>query len=470
MSYFNHAFNKAFFGVGAPITSGATGALQTGEYGFANPKTWNMVDAGTVANGQPLYFVAGSLRNVDQIGPFAGGYTESVKSKLINPKYVTRAYRVDETDPQNMQISVGSNLIAVPTSGETPEGWCNLNSGSVVNREFVCNSTYNLRVDIKGSPVLRFLTRNTYYTAAAYTGCCPEGVDGIGSYVNPLLVYVQWAYQLLNSPLISPFIKVDITYTTDYTAGTWTNIGDGTNSTTNLELLLGFINNPSTLPPVTNYPTGSPTSPTPGLGRAGLLIEGAYVDTEFGTCTFYPNDSIIAKLEPVKIYASEVDLNGEPCAFGGVCVHNQCAAQQGTGFGESAVRDLIMSESYMQQPLYTGMDLRIREILKGGKNGTDAIDAIGNNIDNYTYTRYYIQHSVPRLNNPTSTFDNEQYMIELIIPSPSAAFENDLINWLQDAGNYNYNPDGLPLDTYNTETDFPVVKAYTPCTPIPITD
>lgn len=465
MSYFNHAFNKAFYGSGSPVTTNTTADLSTGDYGFANPKTWNMVDASALTTGQPLYFVAGSLRNVDQIGPFAGGYTESVKSKLINPKYITRAYRVDAANPQNMQITVGSNTVAVPTSGETPADWCNLNSGSVVNRTFACNSTYNLRVDIKGSPVLRFLTRNTYYTAAAYTGCCPEGVDGIGSEVNPLLVYIQWAYQLLNSPLISPFIKVDITYTTDYTAGVWSKIGDGTASTANLETLLAYINDPSTIPAVENWDTVSAGVVVPGLGRAGLIIEGAYVDTEFGTCTFYPNDSIIAKLEPVKIYASEVDLNGDPCAFGGVCVHNQCAAQQGTGFGESAVRDLIMSEAYMQQPLYTGLDLRIREILKGGKNGSDALDAIAN-IDTYGYTRYYIQHSVPRLNNPTSTFDNEQYMIELIMPAANTAFEDALVAWLAAAGNDNYNPDGLPLTAQN----LPYVDKYTACTPIPAID
>jgi hypothetical protein len=308
---------------------------------------------------------------------------------------------------------------------------------------------------------LRFLTRNTYYTAAAYTGCCPEGVEGIGSPVNPLLVYVQWAYQLLNSPLIAPFIQVQITYTADYTGGTWSELGDGTNSTSNLEELLGYINNPSTLPPVVNYDTVSGGTVTPGEGRAGLIINGAYVDTEFGTCTFYPNDSIIAKLEPVKVYASEVDLNGDPCAFGGVCVSNSCDAQQGTGFGESAVRDLIMTEAYMQQPLYTGMDLRIREILKGGANGSDALTEITQR-NQFAYTRYYIQHNVPRFNNPSSTFDNDQYMLEIIAPAnPSALadFEDYMIAWLDAANNIGYNPKNLGLNG----NDVPTVSCYVAC-------
>jgi hypothetical protein len=475
MSYFNHAFKKSFLGTSFQSTAGissATISATTGKFGFVDPNSWqtvNQVLPTTVKS--PLVLVAGSLRNVDQIGPFAGGYTESVKSKTINPKYVTNFYRVDPCDPQQMQITVGSNYNNQPF-GEGSNS-CNLNSGSVINREFLCNSTYNLRVDIKGSPVLRYLTRNTYYTAAAYTGCCAEGVDGIGAPVNPLLVYVQWAYQLLNSPLIAPFIKVQITYTLDYTNApvpVWTELAgtDGTNSADTLEALLGYINNPSTLPAVVNYDTVVGSTTTPGLGRAGLIITGAYVDTEFGTCTFYPNDSIIAKLEPVKVYASEVDLNGDPCAFGGVCVANSCDAQQGTGFGESVVRDLIMTEAYMQQPFYTGMDLRIREILQGGKNGTGPIEATTNvdDLDAYGFTRYYIQHSIPRLNNPSGTFDNDQYMLEIITGGKNEAFENFVITWLENAGNYDYNPSGLLTDQTIALKNTPYVGCYIDCNSI----
>lgn len=456
MSYFNHAFYKAFLGTSfqsaAGISSATIGAT-TGKFGFVDPNTWLTVDQALPTTVKsPLVLVGGSLRNVDQIGPFAGGYTESVKSKTINPKYVTNFYRVDPCVPQQMQITVGSTYSTEP---------CNLNSGSDTNKVFACNSTYNLRVDIKGSPVLRFLTRNTYYTAAAYTGCCADGVDGIGAAVNPLIVYVQWAYQLLNSPLIAPFIKVEVTYSTS--AGVWNELAgtDGTNSAANLAALLAYINDPSTLPTVDN---------TLANNYAGLIITGAYVDTEFGTCTFYPNDSIIAKLEPVKVYASEVDLNGDPCAFGGVCVANQCAAQQGTGFGESAVRDLIMTEAYMQQPLYTGLDLRIREILKGGANGTDATNAITLSADGvnpyFGYTRYYIQHSVPRLNNPSGTFDSEQYMLEIITNGKNETFEDFVITWLENAGNYDYNPSGLATDATGALKDTPYVACYTACTPI----
>jgi hypothetical protein len=418
MSYFNHAFNKAFVGTNGFVSDEPelpSIDIAGGNFTFIDPKTWKTpvtnLDNSTDLT-QPLVLVSGSIHSVDKIGPFSGGYTESVKSKTINPKYVSKFYRVDPVQHRFMQISVGSTL------NENP---CNLNSGTVVNKTFLCNSTYNLRVDVKGSPALRFLTRNDYYTAAAYTGCCAEGVDGIGQPVNPLIVYTQWAYLLLNSPLMRPFIEVQITYSTDNGITYYELSGtDGTSSATNLEELRKYINGEL------SYPAGSATDFSDM--RAGLLIKGAYYDTRFQDCTFYPNDSIIAYLEPVKVYASEVDLNGDPCAFGGVCVSNICLGQQGMGFGESVARDVIMTEGYMQQPFYTGTDLRIREITQGND--------IWNYINrNSQYTRYYIQHNVPRFNNPTSTFDNDQYLLEIITEEQISDLEGFVTTWCANAGN-----------------------------------
>lgn len=425
MAYFNHAFQKMFVGTdGFQTAPGAsTTSLSLGEFTFVDPKTWttpDLIPATTVKC--PLVLVSGSIHPNDKIGPYHGGYAETVKSKTINPKYVSAFYRVDPCDAQQAQLTVG----ATQSSWETAS----------CSKDFLCGETYNLRVDIKGSPVLRTLTRNTYYTAAAYTGCCPE--DAIAPVaVNPLIVYVQWAYQLLNSPLINPFIQVEITYNILGDGVLWAELGDGTSSKANLDLLLGYIQNPSTLP-------GDATS------LAGIIINGAYVDTRFDNCTFYPNDSIIAFLEPVKVYASEVDLNGDPCAFSGICVNNTCAPNQLKGTGENIIRDLILTEGYMQQPFYTGTDLRIREIT----NGNDVYDA----IDRFSsYTRYYLQHSVPRFNNPTGTFDNDQYLLEIVTDGTDAAFEAFVAAWLTNAGS-----DCVGLVEYTCPTPCIPVEPATP--------
>ena len=97
MSYFNHAFQKAFVGVNAanPGTQGFTGLLggtlgttgnilATGQYAFVNPKTWTVYNtaSGSAPTGCcPVILASGSLYANDKIGPFAGGYLESNKSK-----------------------------------------------------------------------------------------------------------------------------------------------------------------------------------------------------------------------------------------------------------------------------------------------------------------------------------------------------------------------------------------------------
>lgn len=388
----------------APITalSGATVqglwtsmSQPTGSFTFVDPNTFvTPTLTGSFAlhsTSCPLVLASGSVHGQwtggkDKVGPFHGGYTESVKSKMINPKFVSAFYRVDPCPIQQAQVTVGENT---NTSTVSP-GSC--------SQEYLCGETYNLRVDLKGSPALRFLTRNSYYTATAYTGCCPAG-SLAPTAVNPLIVYVNWAYQLLNSPLIGPFIQVQVTYSTDL-GTTYAGLGDGTNSAANLALLQSYVLGNTALP----------ANATPSLTKAGLIINGAYADTRFQDCTFYPNDSIIAFLEPIQVYASEVDLNGDPCAFSAVCVNNTCKAVQQKGTGENIIRDVILTQAYMQDPFYNGQDLRIREIT----NGTDVYATINRNLQ---YSRYYIQHNVPRYNNPSGVFDNDQYLLEIITPA-----------------------------------------------------
>lgn len=424
MAYFNHAFNKVFLGTNSTsgfVTTGAnTRALLPGQLGFikapgkgvdgdvTNPDA--IVDPATVGTGcTPLVLVQKSIYANDKIGPFHGGYQESIKSKIINPKYVTGFWSVPACVARQESISVGDTSDTLITPNINP---------CVDDFAFKCGETYYLRVDIKGSPALRYLSRNDYFTASAYTGCCADPNSPVD--VNPLIVYINWAYQLLNSPLMNPFIRIKIQYGAN--GASTLNNKWYTSSTADLTQLNGYILDPATLP------VGAVTATI-----GGMIIQGAYVDTQFGDCTFYPTDALQAYLEPVKIYASMVDYNGDPCAFTGVCVRNTCLGRQGQGFGETVLRDLILSEAYGQTPFYTGRDLRIREITQGNQlmGSAPAIDRTAQ------YDRVFIQHSVPRFNNPTGTFDNDQYVLEVIFPTGSAsltAFTNAVTGWLSDAG------------------------------------
>jgi len=164
---------------------------------------------------------------------------------------------------------------------------------------------------------------------------------------------------------------------------------------------------------------------------AGMSIQACYVSTDFGDCSFQYLDGY--NYQPLKIYASEVDYTGAPCNFTGICVVDVCPPVSPMGLGESVVRDLIMSESYGQNHFST--DMRIREITQGDDMLTDHVPASIRGKD--SWYRYQILHTVPRYNNPTGVFDNDQYLVELITDGIETDFESFMTAWLNGCGQCN---------------------------------
>lgn len=437
MAYFNHAFQKTFLGTknaslsAVPNVNQSAGTvgvasgfitgpavystvnlidgtpnganLGIGSFGFFNPKTWQSVSTSTVAPCCPLVLAASAIYQKDQIaglftngggqncpggasGGFHGGYQESNKSKVINPKYISRLYKVTPCAPNQNVIHVG----ATPYT---------LAQGLDCCKEFLCDQAYTLRLDIKGSPTLRALTRNSYMESSTWTGCCPANALAPVA-VDPTTVFIHWATQLINSPLISPFIQIIV----------YDQAGLPVGVANDIAAWCAYVAQP-VVPCVPGQPTGG----------AGMTIVGAYVGTVFGDCTFYPSDFF--EKEPVHIYASMVDLTGDVCEFTGICVTESCCPRQGNGFGDTVLKELILSERYQQNDFYTGQDLRIREITQG----YDVSSAVNRSA---FYTRYYIQHNVPRWNNPTGTFDNDQYLLQIITNGTDTNLETFLSTWV----------------------------------------
>lgn len=479
--------------------------LGIGSYGFFDPATWTSVNIGNLtALGKvccPLVLAATALYQRDQLsgqftgiapcppnfhqGGFHGGYQESNKSKVINPKYLSRFYRVDPCVPNQNIIHVGntpftenngiaSGVITANTQTYQPNGThtgvtftggtgtgavatvvvtagvitsvtftnpgVNYTAGDVLTPlvgsgtpalailvggtpttvaitllpstgccfEFLCDQSYSLRLDIKGSPALRALNHNAYYETATWTGCCtPNCASCIGDPVDPTIVYIAWATQLLSSPMINPFIQIIV----------YDQAGTPVGGANDIAAWCAYV---SPCPPVVPCDDGTPCTPGTGLPGAGMTIIGAYVDTKFGNCTFYPTDFF--EKEPVHIYASMVDYTGDVCAFTGICVSESCCPRQGNGFGDTVLKDLILSERYQQNDFYTGRDLRIREITQGYD--------ISNAVNRASfYTRYYILHSVPRFNNPSGVFDNDQYLLEIITNGIDTNLEAFMSAW-----------------------------------------
>lgn len=543
MAYFNHAFEKAFLGTGEDknsfvinkldgttvTVSTANGYVQTagmptyglnqlkaaastsyvdGYIGTFDPKTNLSIVPTDCCN---LYIAGSAIYDNDKIGPLAGGYQETNKSKMINPKYVSRFYSVAPCAPQNNVIHVGSTywtagggaLTENVTDGGTGYGTSltdvlatvtggagsgmivafTTNSSGVVTgvtivspgkgyeeddvviidggnddaevtiltvtephaqegcgtvaeccKEFLCGETYYLRLDVKGSPALRFLNHNAYATVDAYTGCCdPASIAPTA--VDSTTVMIAWADAIVNNPIVSPFIQ-PVVQAEDGTL--W--YAPGTSA--------AFLaaNDANTW---NHYVS---TGHTDGA-CAGLILNGAYVDKRFGDCTFQVSD--FYEKEPVKLYASEVDLNGDPCAFTTLCVVTECAGRQVQGLGETVVRELTLSESYRQNFLAT--DLRIREITQGNQI-ISSIDRAG------LYYRYVLIHNVPRFNNPSGTFDNDQYALTVysLFPTALSAFYTAIEDWLTDCGN------ACDVEEFTCETDcaaeinFPTLPVYNP--------
>jgi hypothetical protein len=547
MAYFNHAFQKAFLGTGATRASVAVDRLGTtpiststefgyvttdgvptyglnqlkasaaseyanGYFGIFSPSTNLTITPSSCCN---VYLAGSAIYDNDKIGPLAGGYQETNKSKMINPKYVSRFYSVAPCVPQNNVIHVGSTFwtagggveagsITTPGVGYAPNsttavgvnttnvtgtgtglelaitiaagvptvtGIVNPGKGYVVGntvtinspsgtpgtlavytitdvteahpqvgcgtdadccKEFLCGETYYLRLDVKGSPALRFLNHNAYATVDAYTGCCaPDAIAPTA--VDSTEVMIKWANAIVNNPIIAPFIQPVVQAENGqllYAPGTSAAFLAANGATT------------WDLYPATAHVDGR---------CAGLILNGAYVDTRFGDCTFQVSD--FYEKEPVKLYASEVDYTGDPCLFQTLCVVTQCDGLQVQGLGETVLRELVLSESYRQNFLAT--DFRIREITQGNQ----IIGAIDRGA---LYYRYVLIHNVPRFNNPSGTFDNDQYALTIFSTNPIPTFVSDVTAWLTGCDNA-CNVEAFTCNTVcNVGVNFPALPLYNP--------
>ena len=420
--YFPNAFRKSFLPASTTLaSSGSTAALTAGQIGFFDAKTFQVVSA----QAAPFILAEGSRFASDKIGPVHGGYKESKKSKAINPKYISRLIKVTSDVAQNQIIKVEANACA----------------------GLACDSTIRLRLDVKGSPALRFLNHQLYKTLDAYTGCC----DANNAAIDHTVALLKWADQINEAPLLKDFVQAKVWLETtasvaiDPTSGSATiavanadaalfQVGEkvvhaslapnslvvsvgaadsASSGNANVVLSVAAVSSTNGNAAVfTAQTTAGYTPATSSLGSVNshLDIVAAYVDTTFGNCTFTPTDKY--DLEPLFIYASVVDESGEPCKVECITVSETKAPKQASGVGETVLRELILDGRYLQHayPDSSRVDsLRMREI-----EADPALAAVNRSG---LYDQVLILHNVPRFNNPTSTFDNDQYLIVVHVPA-----------------------------------------------------
>jgi hypothetical protein len=344
---------------------------------------------------------------------------------------------------------------------------------------------YDLRLDIKGSPALRFLNHNMYQILSGFTGCCTyTGGSTTPDKVDPNVVLLQWADQInglfdanglpvvggnSSIPFLSQFVNAKVwnktalattatgtintsnltvvsagSGATAIQAGNKVKVGGYTAyvaSTYTTGTTIPIVNangTPFLLPtaiaaltPVKFYREINSATYVPLTGASALTTDscidiiGAYVDTVFGDCSFNPMDNF--EIEPILLYASLAayannsnDLNGNPCVVSCFTVNTVQVAQQGKGYGETLVRELILAKRYQQEPWYN--DPRMREVMQDTTLGSSLAGGPELVRANKYYV-YYLLHSVPRKYNATSTFDNDQYLVKVVANARNTAFE-----------------------------------------------
>ena len=374
MAYFNHAFVKCFNPSSVLELQGVkTVDLAAGQIALVSDTDWRSISAGQIGNPNNglLYLVQGSYHNVpggDTIGnnPGHGGYAESVKSKGINPKYVTRLWNEDCTQPTQSETCISVGPKCAP-----------------------CGSPLYLRLDVKGSPALRFLNRNAYAVGDSGGACCAEGEE----YVDPAVALATAAKMLLEDPIVKPFIAEKNAAST---GGITVTTSAGSVSYTIEQVVTA-----------TGYTPGASD-----ITDVKLCLVGAYVDTKFGNCSFDTRD--FYGKEPVTLIASFLDESGDPCSDCGVTTSTP--GQMGSTYGDTVLREILMTENYMQSPFNQGSrdSARIREI-EGSDRILASVDRVDANGDPVMYKAYYFLHSVPRFNNPTGVFDNDQYLYKVYV-------------------------------------------------------
>jgi hypothetical protein len=374
MAYFPNAFLKVFVGTNGISTKStqSTINLTAGEVGVINATDNKIMDvsaaAPAYADSPMVYLAQGSFHPSDKKGPFHGGYKETIKSKGINPKYVHRFYVVEPTEAASNIIEVGS---------QTPVTYAE-------------NTTYYLRIDAKGSPVLRTLTHNAYHTVDAFTEC------ETGQGVDPAHVMEQFAAHVNEDPILSLFVKATPLYTT-IAAGVPTDHGDV-------------------------KPAGWATTANADKA-ARMRLETAYVDTRFSDIVWDRNEHL--ELEPIQIFASVWDFSGNPCAEKLFPVTVVQEAKQGSGYGETLLKELILSNRYLQENFPD--NLRLREVM--GDTTMVQLDRSAK------YITYNILHSIPIKGNQSSQLNSDQYLLKIVVDARNASFENFLVKLMESAGN-----------------------------------
>jgi|TARA_R110001592_G_scaffold54388_4_gene166400 hypothetical protein len=419
MAYFNHAFTKAFYAKTQNQTTtettadlGGGGAL--GEFAFADASYKIMNAAGVAGTAGGFYLAQSSFQTVDTIGnnPGHGGYSESHKSKMILKKYVSDMWI---STCENEAASV-YGVIIKPTAAAKS---C-----------FPCGTDPIMRVDIKGTAALRLLNHNAYQSLSGSLPMAPAGAtlpangvdmccvtqDSTHSGIAPSIVAVNFRDQFNNDPIMSKLgtAKVQISTTavptyTDITTAQETAIYAGGASGVTINAAAASA-------------TGDWVA-TDLYKVVFTLFTSCELQTQFTSCSFDTRDFYL--MGGLKVIADLQDEVGQPCVAcqGYVIPAEITTFKQRRTSSDTAINAMLLTESYKQSPYNQGNrdSSRFRE--QEGMSGIVTEMGRDSTTDacNGMYRVYHLLHNVPRFNNPSGVFDNDQYHYKVYVKCSGSA-------------------------------------------------
>jgi hypothetical protein len=442
MSHFNHSFHKSFY-IDRLVNNAAkkTQDLATDGNGttllggiykstdYTNIPTGTALTtyaAATPAGAKQKFIIASESPRSSTIGGMSsttgsgltavtwnshGGYDESIKSKDIQMNFINALGRAD----------------AVVGTSQTFE--FHAYGGASSTSCFPCGSDPMVRIDLKGSDALRMLGHNAYrqFDIGGVCNCCGDD----GDYIDPVKALAMIAKNIADDPILSKLLNTSATADVQTTFFAYTTNGGAAWT----EVAYADLD-------------AVACAATWDANRGAVIrIKPGVVDTQFGNCSWDTRD--FANYEPLLANVEVLDESGNACdickathnPLGAASYNNGAPTTLGQfyynatdttgvqfnavvpvhdlGVGDKVFKDLILTDAYMQMPRNQGIkdSARFREI--------EQSDALLTNITaanrNYWYTIYYLTHSVPRYNNPTGVFDNDQYTYSVAVPKWSAA-------------------------------------------------
>ena len=448
MGYFNHAFEKAFYAKTHNQTNtessadlGGGGAL--GEFAIID-SNYKVMDAAEVAaQAGGFYLAQSAFQTNDNIGnnPGHGGYKESHKSKMIQKKYITDMWITD-------CINEAATVYDVHIKPTAQYMSC-----------FPCGTDPILRVDVKGTAALRLLNHNAYQSLSgslpmpgagdaagipavawaarvaagqANVDMCCVTQDGTHSGIAPSIVAANFVDQFNNDPIMSKLGTATLLVNTIGATGVFNPVNSAKMQVIYQAGALG-----TTADQAAVSANGQWHADNEYKVRITLKTS-CELQTQFSSCSFDTRDFYL--MGGLSVTADLQDETGSACVAceGYVIPAQSTEFKQRRTSAETAIRDILRTESYRQSPYSQGARDSGRFRQQEGMDGI--VTEIGRDATtsscNGMYRVYHMLHSVPRFNNPSGVFDNDQYHYKVYVKCTGALATVDA-DWLaiaQDAG------------------------------------